>query len=56
MKAKAAERREAWKKSKNGSIFPAKRRSVKKMIWDLFVLQLTATNSTTATTVHPCST
>ncbi|KEH35363.1 hypothetical protein MtrunA17_Chr3g0125361 [Medicago truncatula] len=31
------EETEAWHKPKNGSVFPAKKRSVKKMMWDQFV-------------------
>ncbi|XLS67236.1 hypothetical protein HN51_018259 [Arachis hypogaea] len=53
--AKAKEKREIWcQKSKNGSVFPAKRRSVKKMIWDSIVKaifkSINGNNS-----VHPCT-
>ncbi|KAJ1387355.1 hypothetical protein SESBI_40015 [Sesbania bispinosa] len=51
---------EAWHKPKNGSVFPAKRRSVKQMMWDRMV-ESTANKTVQRTTsksnnsVYPCS-
>jgi len=36
-KVMKTEETEAWHKPKNGSVFPAKKRSVKKMMWDQIV-------------------
>ena len=55
----ASEQTAAWHKPKNGSVFPAKRRSVKKMIWDL-VVEFIADKafkmvSNRNNSVHPCT-
>lgn len=49
---------ETWHKPKNGSVFPPKRRSVKKMIWDHFKLAPFSSSNTVSSpshsnTVHP---
>ena len=49
----ASEQTEAWHKTKNGSVLPAKRRSVKKMIWDIFVEFIADKNKNNS--VHPCT-
>ncbi|KAL5075657.1 hypothetical protein RYX36_014641 [Vicia faba] len=61
------EETEAWRKPKNGSVFPAKKRSVKRMIWNQFVDSMKGSSSMAVSppppqssmsnsNVHPCST
>ncbi|TKY74213.1 hypothetical protein E2542_SST02973 [Spatholobus suberectus] len=59
-----SEQTEPWHKPKNGSIFPAKRRSVKQMMWDCvvgpkaavgFKMGSSPSKSKKNNSVHPCS-
>lgn len=47
-----SEQTEPWHKPKDGSVFPAKRRSVKQMMWDRVV----EPKANKKNSVHPCST
>jgi len=51
--AMKTEETEPWHKPKNGSVFPAKKRSVKKMIWDQ--IHKGNSNSNTVSPPHPQS-
>ena len=49
---------EPWHKPKNGSVFPAKRRSVKQMMWDLAMAEKKGNKNKKPNhnnAVHPCS-